>query len=199
MLFIGDVHGRVREYNEIVQNEEHTAQLGDFGFGFFDHNKIVPKLGGNRRFVRGNHDSPAICRGTAGYLGDYGFAEKPSIFFVSGAWSIDWKSRIPGISIWDDEELTYETLGKALDKYSKVKPRIMISHEGPSHIVSVMMGKPRMIKTRTSEALQAMFEVHKPEYWFFGHHHNLQTYHIGVCQFVCLGELDVYRLAGVEW
>jgi hypothetical protein len=52
------------------------------------------------------------------------------------------------------------------------------------------IGGKNQIKTRTGEALQAMFDIHKPDYHFFGHWHVTKQMDIQGTRFVCLGELD---------
>ena len=60
MLIIGDVHGKINEYLQLIKNRKHSIQLGDFGVGFVD----IPELPINHRFIRGNHDNPELlnCR-----------------------------------------------------------------------------------------------------------------------------------------
>jgi predicted phosphodiesterase len=44
--------------------------------------------------------------------------------------------------------------------------------------------------TRTGLALQAMFEIHQPEVWLFGHWHINKVQKIGATNFICLAELS---------
>lgn len=54
------------------------------------------------------------------------------------------------------------------------------------------------VNTRTSQALQRMFEEHQPEYWMFGHYHLDRTFKIGRTEFCCLNELSTRELVLTE-
>ncbi|MGY8690848.1 MAG: hypothetical protein ACKVHP_24310 [Verrucomicrobiales bacterium] len=42
---------------------------------------------------------PLVCRSNPRYLGEFGFSED-GLFWLSGAWSIDWQLRTEGVSWW---------------------------------------------------------------------------------------------------
>lgn len=193
-------------------------QLGDMGIGFkgvmlreFERERLL--------FIRGNHDNPQFCQAHPNYAGEYGFIEEESLFFCGGAWSIDAAWRIPGISWWADEEQSPEALNAAYQLYVEKKPRIVATHEAPtnaavtmlsglllpkptSHAYEDPLAKPKgpdytyfkeklgCANTRTSQVLQQMFDVHKPEYWVFGHYHVDSAFEIEGCKFQCLPELE---------
>ena len=207
---VGDIHGKIYDYRsyalvtgvrgrQIVQ-PEYSVQVGDFGIGFFSpfwHEKEVEwqKQHPQHRFIRGNHDDPAKCKTMPGYIED-GTVEG-DVMFVGGAWSIDYDWRTPGIDWWPDEELSYEELDKLITKFGQVKPRVMITHDCPTEVAWEMflskglgLGDNKQIKTRTGEALQAMFDIHKPELWVYGHWHNTRRANIKGTVFQCLDELD---------
>jgi hypothetical protein len=48
----------------------------------------------------------------------------------------------------------------------------------------------KKINTRTGQALQAMFDAHQPDEWYFGHWHHTMQYKYGRTMFQCIGELD---------
>lgn len=207
---VGDIHGKIYDYRsyalvtgvrgrQIVQ-PEYSVQVGDFGIGFFSkywHDKEVEwqKQHPQHRFIRGNHDDPALCKTMPGYIED-GTVEG-DVMYIGGAWSIDYDWRTPGIDWWPDEELSYEELDKLITKFGQVKPRVMITHDCPTQVAYEMFiskglsldGAPQ-IKTRTGEAFQAMFEIHQPELWVFGHWHNTRDLTLHGTKFQCLGELD---------
>ena len=207
---IGDIHGKTYDYRayalvtgvrgrQIVEPER-SIQVGDYGIGFFSafwHEREVEwqKEHPQHRFIRGNHDDPALCKTMPGYIED-GTAEG-DVMFVGGAWSIDKDWRTPGVDWWEDEELSTEELNKIIEKYEQAKPRVMITHDCPTSVAWEMflskglgLGDNKQIKTRTGEALQAMFEIHQPELWFYGHWHNTRKAVIEGTEFQCLGELD---------
>jgi len=136
------------------------------------------------------------------FIGNYGVWKVPetkpggeygdSIFFVRGAWSIDFYHRTLGIDIWDNEELTYQECENAIKMYEEVKPQIVVTHTGPQMLEShlkLTFGDGRPVETRTTLCLQRMIEIHRPKLWVFGHYHQEFDRIIDGCQFVCLEEL----------
>lgn len=222
MIFVGDVHGKILELLSLTRTQrigenKLVFQVGDMGIGFKGVN--LPKTE-NLTFIRGNHDGPKDCREHPNYAGDYGYLEKEDIFFLGGAWSIDWQYRIEDISWWRDEELDIVELNKAQNLYLEKKPRIVVTHEAPSAAaISLLSGltlpaftgdNPTNVKkdeaygyykaklgcvtTRTSQVLQQMFELHQPEHWIFGHYHFTKDFEINGTKFHCLAELDKLEL-----
>jgi hypothetical protein len=190
MIILGDIHGEhERAFKLARKNPKDTIiQLGDFGLGF----KEFPPFPDNLSFIRGNHDSPEACHKHPKYLGDYGFkyVDGQEVFFLSGADSIDKNQRIEGVSWWRNEQLSYRELQDAIDLYECVKPKHVISHDGPQSIVEKMFGVYGSTQTRT--ALQLMLEAHKPELWYFGHWHRTKTLR-GSTNFMALPEFGVTR------
>jgi hypothetical protein len=45
-------------------------------------------------------------------------------------------------------------------------------------------------RSRTRDALSAMWSIHKPDLWVFGHWHKNMTAVFDGCQFTCLNELS---------
>lgn len=201
MIFIGDVHGKYQRYETILKHSTPTVQVGDMGVGFFTANGPVQNppydkmLQGGHRFIRGNHDNPSVCRGHTQWIED-GHTETTQkgtkIFFLGGAWSIDKNWRTPMYDWWPDEELDYPELNKLIDQYVEYKPDVVVTHDGPGAITAQMFleGKPRF-PTATGEALQQMFDAHKPKLWLMGHWHISKDVTIEGCRFICLAELEV--------
>jgi len=208
--FVGDIHGKFYDYEMHSLNRglrhktdhvpEYSVQVGDFGIGFnskYWHDEINSWMIDNptHRFIRGNHDNPELCKTMAGYIPD-GTVEN-DVMYVGGAWSIDQAYRVEGVSWWRDEELSVHELDKMISLFGETKPRVMITHDCPTSAAYEMfisknlgMSNFPQIKTRTGEALQAMFELHQPEFHFFGHWHYTRQATINGTRFVCLGELD---------
>ena len=137
--FVGDVHGKIDEFLDIVNSlpkEDRIIQLGDFGFGFAD----IPTLPKNVSFIRGNHDSPSLARYDKNYLGDYGTfeIENTKIMYISGANSSDKENRILNVSWWSDEELLYRQLESMVELGHKYKPDIVVSHDCPHSIAQLL-------------------------------------------------------------
>jgi len=190
MYFIGDVHGKWEEYFELIQTLPESIQVGDFGFGF----RSQPKSWNmNHRFIRGNHDSPKACKEHSNYLGDYGVYK--DIFFVSGAYSIDYMYRTIGISWWEDEEISQKEFDKILNLYSFIKPEIVVAHDAPSFVKAYMTDAidKRAFINRTSNLLMPeMIAIHKPKLWVFGHYHCSFKKEIDKTTFICLDELEIF-------
>jgi predicted phosphodiesterase len=189
---IGDVHGKISSYLKIIAEHERTIQLGDLGVGLTE--ETIPQLPANHAFIRGNHDNPELCRQMPNYLGDFGYATDESIFFVSGAFSIDRRWRIEGQTWWRDEELGLYTLEQMIEEFDRVKPRFMLTHECPQSIIGHLHSHHMFDKTRTAQALDAAFSLHQPEAWFFGHHHVSWSQTIQGTHFQCLNELEVCEI-----
>lgn len=199
ILFIGDVHGKNKEYLKIINSNKFdiSVQLGDFGFGFGHDFMNIPE---NNYFIRGNHDEPDICRSHPNYLGDWGYSN--NMFFISGGYSIDkeWRmtyEAINGIKIWwEEEEIGKKEYKHIYKMYENIKPNLVISHECPKFVVNIMNNElKKYIFSNTSDILlPKIFEIHKPKTWVFAHHHRSFNENIDGTQFICLKELETLLL-----
>jgi len=122
---------------------------------------------GNHRFIRGNHDSPEVCRNHPNWIPDGQFEN--DMFFLGGAFSIDWQMRMPGVSWWEDEELSIVELNAMIDKFESLKPKIVVTHDCPTKFAMLLKSHHMDDKSRTRAALDTMLEIHKPDLWVFGH------------------------------
>jgi Calcineurin-like phosphoesterase len=218
--FIGDVHGMTERYQKILRRRfagQQTFQLGDMGVGFPTAVKgnpgslkggLHPHImgGGNHRWIRGNHDNPAVAPllTERGYAGDFGYDPRFELFWVGGAYSIDRENRTMGFDWWPDEELSYTQLQAAIDLYLEKKPKIVASHEAPSEAAKMLLlqlavgFRPEKLASsmsRTSEALQWMFDQHRPQEWVFGHYHIDKSWVWKGTKFTCVNELSVYTIS----
>lgn len=147
LVICGDVHGKIEEFNYLIETkttpDDTVIQIGDMGIGF----GFIPHFPKNVKWFRGNHDNPTMSMMHSNYLGDYGYLKEPDLFWMAGAWSIDWGWRKAhyiqgGQKIWwEDEELSQPELDAALALYTEVKPSIMLSHEAPASIVPHVLAK----------------------------------------------------------
>ncbi len=202
IVTISDLHGAYDKYLQIIKNFDYTVQLGDFGFSY-DCLKNVDSE--RMRFCAGNHDSIwGMTEKPKHYLGDYGYTTLNGIsfFFLSGAFSIDKAMRTPGLDWWENEELSYEELSNAIKLYEEVKPEIVLSHDCPTSMAQMIgnrqilesFGYSNCFKSRTQEALQMMFDIHKPSLLVHGHHHlNYSKNYMG-CEFICREPLGTFTI-----
>ena len=203
MIVIGDIHGKTDQYLKLLvrHRDEPSVQLGDFGIGF-PGDEPLPALPDNAWFLRGNHDNPEAARAHRNYLGDYGCRaiDGIRIFYLSGAWSSDQWCRTEGVNWWRDEELGIADLEAAVDLYTKVKPEIVLTHDGPEEAIQALLAgrstHKEFARTATGGALNAMLEAHRPWKWIFGHWHSRFRRKIGGTEFRCLPELGWCRIPG---
>lgn len=197
-LFIGDVHGKYRRYKRIIAGRRNSIQVGDMGVGFLQpdgkphqnppHYLMAPN---GHRFIRGNHDNPAVCRFQSQWIPD-GRIEG-DMMLIGGAWSDDRDWRTEGHNWWPDEELSIAEFGALAAAYAQKRPRIMVTHDCPTGLARrmyVLCGLEMPAPSRTQTALQAMFETHQPDLWLFGHYHVSADLVVEGTRFVCLAELE---------
>jgi hypothetical protein len=201
LRLIGDCHGKFSHYHRIIKGVEHSIQLGDMGFDYTP----LQGINQNHKFLNGNHDNIDKLPKVPHWLGKYGELNG-GMFFVSGGFSIDREIRIKmnkagawGQTYWENEELSVRELYAAIDQYCQVCPEIMLTHEAPRSIIKQFTNgsiltrfgfDPETFSTRTSEALQVMFDHCLPKKWYFGHYHTSWTKEIYGCEFTCLNELE---------
>ena len=199
--FIGDLHGKIFGYQDLIAECERSIQLGDFGMGFGPTleadfiDDMIDTFPGNHKFIRGNHDDPAECKKSKHWIPDGTVID--DMMFVGGAYSIDQEHRTEGVSWWPDEELSYDELGEMIAIYEQTKPRIMVTHTFPIFIPKHYMGFSiygNQNGSRTEQALTTMFEIWKPDIWLAGHwHQHFDRVCLGT-RFICLNELEFIDL-----
>lgn len=204
MLIVGDVHGKIDQFLDLVADYRKTSndliiQLGDLGFQK-QWDEVRQHCTNNKEFklriIPGNHDAYNLelnewC-GSYPLLVDNIWNEISDYFGLRGANSVDKHLRTIGRDWFEEEELSYTQLGKAVDLYIESKPKYMFSHTCPSSVKKQLFGYEE--SSRTEQALQVMFELHQPEYWFFGHFHRSMDEVINGTRFICLAELETYEL-----
>lgn len=203
--FIGDVHGKWKQYKKIIKDCDTSIQVGDFGVGFMS--KITQKVysnppydsmkKGNHQFIRGNHDNPTACKQHPYWIRD-GTILNDNIFCIGGAKSIDKYDRTEGYDWWSDEELSYSEFLQLCDVYEKFKPSVIVSHEMPESLTSIVCAKCKITKFHdtsiTRQFLDNILHIHKPDLFIHGHWHvNHHTIHDKV-EYIGLGELEYVDL-----
>lgn len=183
MRFIGDVHAKWEQYLPLLEGVD-SIQVGDFGAGFRD----IPELPTTARFIRGNHDSPEVCRNHPNWIRD-GLIEN-DMMLIGGAFSIDRGWRTEGVNWWPDEELNLAELQQIIDVAVAIRPRIIVSHDCPESIIPELFPQALPLKSRTQQALDVILENVKPELYIFGHWHYDRDITINSTRFICLNELS---------
>lgn len=181
---IGDLHGNSDLHINLMNTCEYSIQLGDLGFSY----DYLNNTSLNHMFIGGNHDNYDVIEECPNYLGKYGMYILNDIkfFFVSGAYSIDQKYRIPFKSWWPSEELSYVELNDCIEMYSDMKPSMVLTHTAPTDIAKMCIGAYPYTPNRTSSALQNMFEIYQPAHWYFGHFHVNKHIELNNTSFVCV-------------
>lgn len=190
LLIIGDVHGKINEYWKILNKwKQNTIQVGDFGFSkeHIWHLKNIDPQKNKINF--GNHDDYYFLDRPHS-LNDFSF--KDGIMTVRGAYSVDKAERTEGIDWWANEELTYQQMGYAVNQYAEFEPKIMITHDCPHSVREALFHIQD--KSLTTNGLEAMFQLHQPDLWIFGHHHKSVNELINGTRFICLAELETFKL-----
>lgn len=194
--FIGDIHGELSMYNNLIYTAEFSIQCGDFGFGFVD----VPEIPLNHRMIRGNHDDPAIAMSFPNIIKDGEFWEDENIFFLGGAMSTDRDYReqyelMTGKKVWwEAEELPVPILADIIEDYEQKKPRIVVTHDCPKEAAQYLHSHHYDDGSSTRSALDMMFKLHQPEMWIHGHHHIGVVTKIGNTTFHSLAEFQTLDL-----
>jgi len=196
MRFIGDTHAKFDRYQAIVSQAPASIQVGDFGAGF----RPLPQMDAAHRFIRGNHDDPAVCAQSPNWIAD-GTVEN-GMFFIGGATSIDQHSRIEGVDFWRDEEVTIAAGNALIDAYEAEVQKsgrfnFVVSHECPENIArTIFSTRKDKIEdhSRTRQILEAMLTISAPKVWIFGHWHHDVDVVIGETRFICLSELSFIDL-----
>jgi predicted phosphodiesterase len=199
---IGDVHGKYNRYKTILRESPiPTIQLGDMGVGFFSSNGTPAEnppydlmVEKSAKFIRGNHDNPAVCKRHTQYIPDGTIDGE--VMFVGGGLSIDKPYRTEGYSYWLNEELSIDEFDKINEIYMQVKPKVMLTHETTEDIALAVVHENTNRRENklafpsiTRLAFQKMWQQHAPELWVFGHWHLPFDHVVNGTRFVCLPEL----------
>jgi hypothetical protein len=201
MLFVGDVHAQMKAFRGSLRHAgaRSVLQLGDLGVGFVSPAAL--RLKPHIRFIRGNHDDPARSRKHPNYLGDFGYLPRQEMLFISGAMSVDWSARAPGVTWWPEEELEAVALAQVVEMMALNKPKIVVSHDCPLSIKKKLFGhlKHKSPISRTQLALESALERWRPRTWVFAHYHETRHTFVAGTDFICVGEMDSFELPGMEW
>lgn len=172
--------------------------------GFGEHNMAEQHVG----YLHEVNNEPEVyefIEMPPNHLGNFGVWKVPGvepvegglsgyIFYVRGAWSIDGKFRRSRGGAWHwfpREQVSAYEGAKALEMYEAIKPDFVVTHAAPMFILNhlrLMFSDGKPIPTQTGRLLEAMFQIHKPKLWCFGHYHQFWKGEIDGTQFMCLNQ-----------
>ena len=189
--------------------------LGDMGIGFIDNSEdslegksFIKDIPLQHKFIVGNHDDRALSYQHPNCLGDYGYHEHSGIFYVSGGLSIDRKWRQKYIDWWPNEQLSPGQMDSCLKLYSQVKPSIVVAHECPLVVKNFVVTNTLKfdIDSDTEKLLQNMIDIHRPDVFIFGHHHQRIEMNVDGTEYICLDTVSygrysdcIFEIPGVNW
>lgn len=209
LRIIGDVHGNVHQYYDLIQEANFSIQVGDFGFkSHLDWLKdnVNPSY---HRVIRGNHDYygkgyedplhslTSIDEGCKLFEYQNHEGHYHNIFSVRGAMSIDKSMRTLGRDYFEEEELNWQQSNNIIDYYQNLKDAgesidIMISHDCPQFVREQAFGIGD--KSNTASLLETLYNINPPRLWLFGHYHKSMTLVHESTTFECLPELGCYDI-----
>ena len=105
----------------------------------------------------------------------------------------NYKGRVEGKSWWRGEAPTHDELQTFCDLLETNKPRYVFTHDGPQFAHHARGSEINPLSGLRTDEIARAFETiwkisdHKPERWFFGHHHELTTVVEGPTSFHCCG------------
>jgi len=188
-------------------------QVGDFGLLFHSGCEVFPWFcerteGPIWITCGGNHDNWPLWRQSRKVTAAEGFIQgnlhelAPGVFFADrntviqidgkkhlffgGAESTDKLHRVEGRDWWPEETPTYSEFCDFVTALEVHKPEVVVTHDTP---LSVPIQKYDRKNNPTPRNLENVWNLssHKPEKWYFGHHHVTKRWFIENTEFICTG------------
>jgi hypothetical protein len=195
LLLIGDCHGRLFQYEEIIKYLEgdgvRSILLGELGFKPEHEWFIKSPYSKNNKILFGNHDYfPNLYESYS--LGRYSYNPEYKMFCIAGGYSIDKQYRVEGKTWFKEEEMTSREERGCLLAYQKAKPEIVISHEAPELAINKLFNYSYVFPggSATYKFFDVLLAYHRPRVWVFAHHHDRRDAVIKGTRFICLDELE---------
>lgn len=187
ILVVGDIHGKLSKYHNLIHihQPEQSIQLGDFGFSK-EHEWFLRTMDCQRhKVLLGNHDDYTYLHREHS-LGDVSVLHDGEMMTIRGGYSIDKLYRTIGVDWWAEEEMDAKAWDQCIELYERTRPNIVLSHECPTEPLAQMFGISS--PSYTAKGLQVLFDIHQPTLWVFGHHHKNKQEGIRGTEFICLAE-----------
>lgn len=193
IIVTGDIHGQFAYLNALINKYKDRLDLvlccGDFGY-WPSHRKAHEKIkthGIPVLWCDGNHEEHWALRDlkdteiTENVFwmprgSTYKLKDGRNIMFMGGADSVDKICRDIGIDWFPEEVITQ----KDLMNLPNEKVDIFITHTCPKELLSTMLPyDERKYNDPSQEALSTLWQIYKPDLWFFGHWHQYKEGAIG--------------------
>lgn len=204
LTIVGDVHNKMQEFLQLIEDKEAVLQIGDFGFEYSVLDNLSPE---KIKIGRGNHESHDLIPNYPHFLPKFGMNEHGGVKFFSiwGGFSIDYKIRLEKEmdGIWpktwfENEECLQEELEEATRLYKELRPDLVICHESPTSIARLIGNDdilknhgfdPKTFTSRTAEAIERCVSEHAPKVLIHGHFHLNNDHIFNGIRYICLDEL----------
>jgi len=190
-LITGDIHGDFGYLNTLINKKQPDLIMCCGDFGYWPNMKWKNmkylydiKLQGSKiLWCDGNHeDHWAIRDRTTDELepgiiymprgSTYNLPDGRTVMFMGGAHSIDKRYRKLGYDWFPEETITQSDLYDL----PEVKVDIFITHTCPEMLVNDMLKyDTRKWNDPSNYALSQLWNLYKPDLWFFGHWHHYST------------------------
>jgi len=186
VIVTGDIHNEFGRLNELINKKKPELVIccGDFGFwpkvSWGAPLENIKTQGAEILWCDGNHEDHWSLRDrtTDELAPDIHYMPRGSTFtlndgrtmmFMGGAHSIDKNLRRVGVD-WFPEETIRQT---DLNNLPDVKVDIFITHTCPTQLLDEMI-RYNSFKTEepSNVALSRLWELYKPDLWYFGHWHK---------------------------
>lgn len=186
IIITGDLHGQFKYLNALINKYKDRLDLviccGDFGYwpNYGAKYTNIKSQGIKVLWCDGNHENHwelqelnnneiakdvfYMPRGST-----YKLKDGRNILFMGGANSIDKKYRTIGVDWFPEETIAQQDLMYL----PKEKVDIFITHTCPKELLDVMLPYDlEKFNDPSNEALSSLYQMYKPELWFFGHWHH---------------------------
>ena len=196
-----------------------VVQVGDFGirwpgkpcpvFKYFEKRARKNRAGATWITCGGNHDNwdkwndlaakqghPDLVELAPGCF----FAQRGSVhdldgvkhIFCGGAESTDRHIRTVGVDWWAAETPTYAENTLFFERMESCKPEVVVTHDAP---LCVPIDRTQRDKNPTPRNLENIVRLsdHKPQRWYFGHHHMMDEWEIDGVVYSCCGLHGEYK------
>lgn len=195
MIIVGDVHGKVLRFNELLKKNgsKGSIQLGDFGYQS-SHDWHINNLNGvSNKVVFGNHDwYPYLDKLHS--TGDTEWIPEIDACTFRGALSINKHELMPRINYFENEELAWDVAKDVIELIKFHKPKVILSHTCPVSVRNHFFNFERPLFSVTEQAMQILFHEYQPDMWVFGHFHESKNEKINGTRFICLDELETLTI-----